>query len=151
MKANPIPEGYHSVTPYLKLPNCGRLIEYLKQAFGAVEKARLEKPDGSVLHAEVMIGDSLLMVHEAPGNWEPKPGTFYHYVADVDAAHMRAVAAGGTSVFEPANMYYGARVSCVTDIAGNDWWLAQPVEKLSLEEIQKRATAYVKARTEAAS
>ena len=151
MNSNPIPDGYRSITPYLKLPNCGRLIEFLKQAFGAVEKARLEKPDGSVLHAEIVIGDSLLMVHEAPGHWAPKPGTFYHYVADVDATHARAIAAGGTSVFEPADMYYGDRVSCVTDVAGNDWWLAQRIETLSIDEVQQRATAFVKARAETAT
>jgi hypothetical protein len=61
MKINPIPDGYRSITPYLKLPNCGRLIEFLKQAFGGVEKARLVRPDGAVLHAEIVIGDSLLM------------------------------------------------------------------------------------------
>jgi uncharacterized glyoxalase superfamily protein PhnB len=72
-------------------------------------------------------------------------------VADVDATHARAIAAGGTSVFEPADMYYGDRVSCVTDVAGNDWWLAQRIEKLSIEEVQQRATAFVKARAEAAT
>jgi PhnB protein len=150
MKPNPIPDGYRSITPYLKLPNCGRLIEFLKQAFGGVEKARLAKPDGAVLHAEIVIGDSLLMVHEAPDGWRLKPASLYHCVADVDAAYEKAIAAGATSVFEPADMYYGARVACVTDVADNDWWLAQRVEELTLEEIQRRAIQFVKERTKQA-
>jgi PhnB protein len=151
MNRNSIPEGYRSITPYLKLPNCGRLIEFLKQAFGAVEKARLAKPDGSVLHAEIVIGDSLLMIHEAPPGWKLKPASLYHCVADADAAYQKAIAAGATPVFGPADMYYGARVACVTDVADNDWWLAQRIEKLSIEEIQQRATAFVKARAESAT
>ncbi len=66
--------AYRTVTPYLKLPNCGRVVEFLKQAFGAVEKNRLTKPDGSVLHAEIAIGDTLIMVHELPPPAKPKLG-----------------------------------------------------------------------------
>ena len=109
--------SHHTVTPYLKLPNCGRLLEFLKQAFGAVEQGKLSQPDGTVLHAEVVIGDTLLMVHELPSPGKPKPGSLYLRVDDVDATYKRAIEAGGTAVFEPANMYYGARVACVTDVA----------------------------------
>ena len=69
--------SHRTVTPYLKLPNCGRLLEFLKQAFGAVEQGKLSQPDGTVLHAEVMIGDTLLMVHELPSPGKPKPGSLY--------------------------------------------------------------------------
>jgi len=103
-KLNPVPEGYHSITRYLKLPNAGRLVEFLKNAFGGTETARLTKPDGTLLHAEVRIGDSLVMVHEAPGHWKPKPSTLYLYVGDVDATYQRAIEAGGLSVTEPANI-----------------------------------------------
>jgi hypothetical protein len=87
MKPNPIPEGYHTITPYLKLPDAGRLAEFLKKAFGGIERGRLLKPDGSLLHAEILIGDSLVMVHEAPPHWTPKPCTLYFYVEDVDATY----------------------------------------------------------------
>ena len=146
-KPNPVPEGYHSITPYLKLPNAGRLVEFLKNAFGGTETARLTKPDGTLLHAEVRIGDSLVMVHEAPSHWEPKPSTLYLYVGDVDATYQRAIEAGGLSVTEPANMYYGDRVACVRDVSENDWWIATRLETTTLDEMQKRATAYLEARS----
>jgi PhnB protein len=139
-------DGYHTVTPYLKLPNCGRLLEFLKNAFGAVEKDRLLKPDGGVLHAEVVIGDTLLMVHELPGSVTPKPCTLYLRVENTDAAFQRAVAAGALPIFEPTDMYYGERVACVTDVSQNDWWIAAPVENLSLAEIQERAAQFLQAR-----
>ena len=96
--------AYRTVTPNLKLPNCGRLVEFLKSAFGAIEKDRLVKPDGTVLHAEVMIGDTLIMVHELPSPGKPKFGSLYLRVDDVDAAYKRAMEAGGTAVFELADM-----------------------------------------------
>ncbi len=117
MKPKTIPDGYHSITPYLKLPNCTQLLEFLKKAFGAIEKGRLVKPDGSLLHAEVLIGDSMVMVHEAPPPWKAKPSTMYLRVDDADATYKQAVAAGATTVFEPANTYYGARVACITDVS----------------------------------
>jgi len=146
MKPGSIPERYHSITPYLKLPNAGRLAEFLKQAFGGIELGRLLKPDGSFLHVEVLIGDSVVMVHEAPPHWTPKPCTLYLRVEDADVSYQRAIAAGGISVAEPLNMYFGERVACVQDVSGNDWWIASPVEMVSLEEIQKRAAAFLKAR-----
>ncbi len=140
------PGNYHTVTPYLKVPNCGRLVDFLMQAFGAVEKDRLAKPDGTVLHAEVTIGDTLIMVHELPSPAKPKLGSLYLRVDDVDSTYKRALAAGGKSVFKPADMYYGARVACVSDVAGNDWWIAVQKENLSIEEIQERATAFLASR-----
>jgi uncharacterized glyoxalase superfamily protein PhnB len=126
------------------------LLEFLKQAFGGVEIGRLNKPDGSVLHAEVRVGDTLLMVHELPPGAPAKPCTLYHYVADVDTAYAKAIEAGATPVFEPTDMYYGARAACVTDVSGNDWWLAMPRETLSLDEIQRRATEFLRDREEKA-
>ncbi len=141
--------AYHTVTPYLKLPNCARLVEFLKIAFGATEQGRLTKPDGTLLHSEVMIGDTRIMVHELPSPGKRKPCTLYLRVDDVDAVYTRALGAGATSIFEPADMYYGARVACVSDVAENEWWIAQQVEELSLDEIQTRAAEYVRANREA--
>jgi PhnB protein len=146
MPPTPSPE-YRTVTPYLKLPNSGRLVEFLKTAFGATEKARLLKPDGTLLHAELFIGDTLLMIHELPPESTPKPGTLYLRVANTDATFQQAIAAGATPIFQPTDMYYGERVACVTDVSQNDWWIAAPVENLSLDEIQTRAAEFIHART----
>jgi uncharacterized glyoxalase superfamily protein PhnB len=147
MKPNPVPDGYRSITPYLKLPNSDRLLEFLKAAFGGVEKERLTRPDGTLLHAEVLIGDSLVMVHEASPDWRCKPSTLYLYVADVDATYRDAIAAGGISIFAPADMYYGDRVACITDVSGNDWWIATRLENATISELQSRATAFLNERS----
>jgi PhnB protein len=147
MDPTPSSDGHRTVTPYLKLPNCERLIQFLKQAFNAREMGKLLKPDGTVLHAEVIIGDTLLMIHELPpGPGTPKPCTLYLRVDDTDATYKQALQAGAISIFAPTNMYYGARVACVTDVSANDWWIAAPTENLSLGEIQQRATAFLEAR-----
>jgi len=91
------------------------------------------------------------MIHEAPSQSKPKPSTLYLWVADVDAAYKRAIEAGAVSVFEPANMHYGARVACVSDVAENDWWIAARIENLTLEEIQERATTLLKERAKHAT
>ena len=140
------PTEYRTVTPYLKLPNSGRLVEFLKSAFNATEKARLLKPDGTLLHAELFIGDTLLMIHELPPQGVPKPCTLYLRVANTDATFQQAIAAGATPIFPPTDMYYGERVACVTDVSQNDWWIAAPLEKLSLDEIQTRAADFLNAR-----
>jgi uncharacterized glyoxalase superfamily protein PhnB len=146
LKRNPIPHGRHSITPYLKLPNAGRLLEFLKVAFNGVEEGRLTSPDGRVLHAEVRIGDSLVMVHELPSQGKPKPSMLYLRVGDVDATYKRAIEAGAVSVSEPANMYFGDRVACVRDVSENDWWIATRLETPNLEDVQERATASLKAK-----
>jgi uncharacterized glyoxalase superfamily protein PhnB len=148
MKRNPVPSGYHSITPYLKLLNAGRLVEFLKKAFDGVERGRLTKPDGSLFHAEVRIGDSLVMVHELPSEAQPKPSVLYLYVEDVDATYKRAIGAGGSSLAEPTNMYYGDRVACIRDVSANDWWIATRLETTTLEKMQERATAFLKTRAE---
>ena len=141
MTVNPIPEGCHSITPYLTVADAARLIEFLKKAFDGVERARISRPDGSILHAQVRVGDSLLMIGEPQGRWKPRPSMLYLYVADMEATYQRAIQAGAKSVVEPANMFYGDRTACVTDVAENVWWIATRIENPSLEEIQKRANA----------
>ncbi len=144
MKVNPIPEGCHSITPYLLVPDVGRLIEFLKKAFDAVERAKIARPNGSILHAQVRIGDSILMIGEPQSPWKPMPSMLYLYVADVDATYKRAVASGAISVSEPADMFYGDRSACVKDVAENSWWIATHKEELATAEIQERATAFFK-------
>ncbi len=144
MKVNPIPEGCHSITPYLLVPDVGRLIEFLTKAFGAVERAKIARPDGSILHAQVLIGNSILMIGEPQSPWKPLPTMLYLYVPDVDATYKQAVTAGGVSVGEPMDMFYGDRSACVKDVAENTWWIATHKEELTTAETQKRATEFFK-------
>ena len=151
MKANPIPAGCHSITPYLLVPDAGRLVDFLKRAFDGIELAKILRPDGTVLHAQVRVGDSPVMIGEPQGDWKPRPSMLYHYVADVDATYKQALAAGAQSVVAPANMFYGDRHACVKDVAGNDWWIATHIEDVSVAEIQARATAFYKQRSQPAA
>lgn len=141
MPVKPIPEGYHSVTPYLVVPGAGRLIEFLKEAFKAEEVERMSQPDGTVMHAEVRIGDSIIMMGESSDKFPAMPAAIYLYVPDVDAVYKRALAAGAASTMEPANQFYGDRNAGVKDPSGNLWWIATHVEDVPREEMAKRAAA----------
>ncbi len=134
----PIPEGYHSITPYFTVTGVSRLMDFLTAAFGAKEIYRMNKPDGSVWHAEMQIGDSRVMMGEANEQWKPRPCNLYLYVEDVDAMYRRAVAAGGKSIAEPKTQAYGDRHGGVEDPSGNQWWIATHVEDLSPQEIEAR-------------
>ena len=105
MVVKPIPEGYHSITPYLKVRDIARLLDFLKTAFDATETERMSRGDGTIGHAEVRIGDSMVMMGEPQGDAAPMPGTLYLYVPDVDATYRRALAVGGTSVAEPTTQF----------------------------------------------
>jgi PhnB protein len=137
----PIPDGYRTVTPYLIVRDVARLIEFLGQAFGATERMRAPRPDGSIMHAEVMIGDSLVMMGEPAGALPPMPGCLHLYVVDTDALYHLALQAGATSVREPTNQFYGDRMACVQDPAGNQWWIATHVEDIPPAEMARRAAA----------
>ena len=143
MPVNPIPEGYHAVTPYLLVAGAAPLIDFLKQAFDAVETERVARPDGGVMHAEVRIGGSPVMMGEPPGG-AAKPAALYLYVADVDATYARALAAGAAAVSPPADQFYGDRTGAVTDPAGNTWWIATHVEDVPKAELARRAAEAMK-------
>ena len=119
MAVKAIPEGYHTVTPYLVIEGAAKLIDFLKQAFDAQETFRMPRPDGAIMHAEVKIGDSIVMMGEASEQWKPIPGAIYLYVSDADAAYKRALQAGATSITEPADQFYEDRHGGVQDPAGN--------------------------------
>lgn len=144
MAVKPIPEGYHSVTPYLTVQGVPTLIDFMKQAFEAQEIERVTRPDGTVGHAEVKIGDSIVMMGEAGGEGQPMPGAVYLYVNDVDATYTRALRAGAVSTMEPMDQFYGDRSAGVKDPSGNQWWIATHKEDLSREELIKRAQAAMK-------
>lgn len=141
MPVKPVPDGYHSVTPYLVVKGVADLLPFLEKAFGATLSECLRRPDGTVMHAEARIGDSVVMLGEASEKHPPRPAVLYLYVPDCDAAWRRALAAGATSVLEPTNMFYGDRSGGVADPCGNQWWIGSRVEELSLEEIARRAAA----------
>jgi PhnB protein len=135
----PIPEGYHTVTPYILVQGADKLIEFIKKAFDAKETERYSMPDGSIGHAEVRIGDSVLMVSDAQGEeYKPMAAGIHLYVEDCDVTYKHALEAGATSVSEPQDQFYGDRSSGVNDQFGNKWWIATHKEDLSKEEIAKR-------------
>ncbi len=142
MAVNPIPDGYHTITPYLVVQGVPKLIDFLKEAFGGVEKECMTLPDGTVIHAEVRIGDSLVMMGEARGQFKPMPGSLYLYVPDTDAAYKRALQAGGMTTMEPADQFYGDRNAGVMDPAGNLWWIATRQEDVPPDELERRAAAF---------
>lgn len=144
MTVKPIPDGYHSVIPYLIVQGAAGLIDFLRHAFDATEKERHTWPDGSIMHAEVKIGDSTIMLGEARGEWKPMPASIYLYVHDADATFRKAIKAGAVSVMEPADQFYGDRHGGVKDPCGNMWWVATHIEDVPPEELQKRMEEYIK-------
>jgi PhnB protein len=122
--ATHVPEGLRSVTPYLHPRGAARLIDFLKQAFGAEEVSRYAGPDGTIHHAQVRIGDSMVEMGEAQADWQPRPTAFYLYVEDADAWYKRALQAGATSISEPADQPYGDRNAGVKDPFDNVWYIA---------------------------
>jgi uncharacterized glyoxalase superfamily protein PhnB len=139
--AKPIPDGYHSVTPYLVVEDVARQLDWLARAFGAVEAFRMAGPDGRIGHAETRIGDSVIMMGQAGPEHPPMPAMLHLYVGDVDAVFRQAVAAGGAAIREPADQFYGDRSGGVKDPLGNHWWIATRKEELSAAEIGRRYAA----------
>ena len=144
MAAKPIPDGYHAVTPYLVATGATRLVDFLKQAFGAEETFRMPAPDGSIMHVEVRIGDSMIMLGEGSEQWTPMPCALCLYVENADAVYKRALQAGATSIMEPVDQFYGDRQGGVKDPSGNTWWIATHKEDLSPDELKRRGEEYMK-------
>jgi len=138
MAVKPIPEGFRTVTPYLLVRDAAKLIEFAKKAFDAREVFRQTIGEGLV-HAHLLIGDSMVMIGDAPERVEPVPCMLYLYVKDADATYKKAVAAGGVSVSEPRDEYYGDRSGGVKDAFGNQWWVATHVEDVPPAELAARA------------
>ena len=141
MAVRPVPEGYHTVTPFLMVNGAARFIDFLKAAFGAEEMFRMPGPQGNVMHAEVRIGDSIIMLADATDEHPPKPAMFYLYVEDADGLYRRALQAGATSLAEPTDHFYGDRAGAVQDAWGNQWWIATHIEDVSPEELERRVRA----------
>jgi uncharacterized glyoxalase superfamily protein PhnB len=145
MTVKPIPEGYHTATPYLVLKGADKTIEFLKKAFGAQSSFEpMTRPDGKVMHADLKIGDSHVMISEASEQHPAMPTMIHLYVPNVDAVYQRAVSAGGTSAMEPADQFYGDRSGSVKDPSGNHWHIATHIEDVPMAELKKRAEVMYK-------
>jgi PhnB protein len=152
MAVKPIPEGHHTVTPYLVVRNAAKTIEFLKNAFGAeIAFEPMKRPDGLIMHAELKIGDSIVMIGDANERAQPTQSMLHIYVPNIDAVYQRAVQAGGTSTMEPSDMFYGDRTGCVKDPAGNTWYVATHKEDVAPAELKKRAEAFYKQQKEKAA
>ena len=145
--AKTIPDGYHTVTPYLLVQGAEKLIDFVKKVFDAKETVRMSMPDGAIGHAEVRLGDSVIMLSEAQGGeYKPMPTGIYLYVENCDAIYKRALEAGATSIMQPTDQFYGDRSAGIKDQFGNLWYIATHIEDLSKEELTKRMDEYMKKR-----
>ncbi len=139
MAVKPIPEGYHTVTPYLTVDDPAPVIEFLKKAFDAQESFAMRDDQGNIGHAEVKVGSSMVMLGKAHDQWKSRPGNFYVYVEDCDAIYKKALAAGGTSISEPETQFYGDRHGAVADSQGNNWWIATHVKDVGPDDMEQGA------------
>lgn len=139
-----IPDGYHTVTPYITVDDARKFIDFIKAAFDAQLPEAMTDDEGNFRHGEAQIGDSRVMIGQARGEWKARPAQLYLYLPDVDATYKRALAAGATSLMEPADQFYGDRNGGVEDAFGNWWWLATHVEDVAPEEMQRRMVAQAK-------
>lgn len=152
MSVKPIPEGYHSVTPYLIVKGAARAIDFYKLAFGATEILRMPGPDGLVAHAELKIGDSVIMLADEPVSGEYRsaqtlggsPVSLMIYIEDVDKVFARALSAGAKQTRAVQDQFYGDRSGNLVDPFGHTWTVATHVEDVSPEEITRRLAEFAK-------
>jgi len=133
-----VPAGYHTVTPWIVSRDTARAIDFMVAAFGGKEIARVHNEDGSIGHAEVQIGDSVVMAFDAREAWPDTPAFLRLYVEDADAVFAQALQAGATPVTEVTHLFFGDRVGRVRDPLGNLWWIQSRVEEVSVEEMTRR-------------
>ena len=141
MAVKPIPEGFHTLTPYLTVDDAQGLINFVQRAFDGQVTYRMNDEQGNVRHVEMKIGDSMVMIGQARDEWKSRPGMFVLYVPDCDAVYKKAVDAGATVVRELATQAYGDRSGGVQDSQGNQWWISTHVEDVSPEEVERRLKA----------
>ena len=142
-QVKPVPEGYHTVTPFLNVDGASDALAFYKKAFGAEERFRMPGPDGKIMHSEIKIGDSLVMVSDAMMN-APTQSSIHLYVPDADAIWTRAVAAGAKVEQPIADQFWGDRWGVLSDKWGNRWGIATHKEDVSPEEMQKRGEEAMK-------
>jgi uncharacterized glyoxalase superfamily protein PhnB len=133
-----IPEGYTTVTPWIISADTPQLLDFIVAAFDGVELGRMANADGSIGHAEIRIGDAIVMAFDAPSDLKPMPAFIRLYVPDARKGFARALEAGATEVTKPTLLAFGDRVARVRDPLGNIWWRQQRVEEVSETEMQQR-------------
>lgn len=149
MAAQPVPEGYHTLTPYLSVDDAAAAIDFYQRAFGAKERVRMAGPDGKIAHAELEIGDSFVMLSDPFPQFVPRSpnelgGTsvgLFAYVENVDEVVQQAVDAGATLTMAPEDQFWGDRFGSVTDPFGHSWQIATHVEDVPAEEMEERSKA----------
>lgn len=137
----PRPQGHHTVTPGFAVAQAGKVIAFLERAFGGKVVERYDGPNGVVFHAEVLLGDSVVMLGSGQPGQPEMPASLSYYVdtgEQVDATYRRALDAGAKSLAEPKNQFYGYRSACVQDVGGNKWTICAVVEQVSPEELERR-------------
>jgi PhnB protein len=152
MAVKKVPEGYHSITPYLVIKGAAAAIDYYKKVFGATERMRMDGPAGTIGHAELVIGDSTVMLadefpdmgHRSPKSMGGTPVSLVLYLDDVDTVFKRAVDAGARSVRPVENQFYGDRMGTLEDPFGHMWSIATHVEDVPPEEMKRRADEMAK-------
>ncbi len=152
MAVKPVPDGFHTVTPYLIIKGAAAAIDYYKKAFGAAERFRMNGPDGKIGHAELQIGDSIIMLADenphmgfkSPQSLGGAGMSIMLYVEDVDKRFPQAIAAGGKILRPLQDQFYGDRSGTLTDPFGHCWTISTHKEDLSMEEINKRGEAMMK-------
>jgi PhnB protein len=148
--AQAIPKGYHTVTPSIVVAGAAKALDFYKRAFGAEELSRFPGPDGSIMHAEFKIGDSIIMMgDEMPEHGARGPKSiggsavsFFVYGENVDAAWKRALDAGAKVVMQLEDQFWGDRAGCLEDPFGHKWWLAQHMQDLTPDELKKAADSF---------
>jgi PhnB protein len=143
-----VPEGYHTVTPYLVVDKAHDLIDFIKNAFDGKVNFIAKRDDGGIMHATVSIGDSTIMISDTMDGMQPQTSMLYLYLEDADAVFRKAVNAKATSIREPATEFYGDRAGAVKDQWGNMWWIATHVEDVDDEELKRRSEKFMKERKE---
>jgi PhnB protein len=137
-KVRAVPDGYHTVTPFIIVKGAAQFLDFMANAFGAVELARVPGENDTIAHAEAKIGDSIVMTFDSRPDWPDTPAFVRLYVEDCDVTYQQALKAGGVSVTVPTNMPWGDRGCRIGDPFGNLWWIMTRVEDLKAEEIERR-------------
>ena len=144
--AQPVPKGFHTVTPYLVMKDAEEWMEFVEKAFDAETTFALKhesgKNAGKIMHASTKIGNSIIMFSEIMDNYPPMPAMLYLYVEDMDRIYQQALDAGAEEVRPPKTEFYGDRAGCVKDKWNNTWWIATHVEEVNDEEVRRRANEF---------
>jgi PhnB protein len=140
--SEPIPQGFHTITPFLVLKDSVKFLGFIEKAFGGETTFLLKHKSGKLMHASARIGDSNIMLTDSDNKLPEAPAMLYLYVDDVDSVYQKALDAGAQSVREPVNEFYGDRSAGVKDKWGNQWWIATHVEEVDPDELERRAKQF---------